>query len=323
MLTKLNKLTQLGSSLMVLAALMFAFACSSDDEGTPTDPDPDPDPVVVVIPDNELATIIRETLGLGSNDDITEDDMEELTELNLTNSIVEKLDGLEKAINLEVFLARNTVFESMEPITGLSKLKRIDMRDATITDTDLAFLSDLNSLENIDFQNTAVDDIEVLSGKNTLTHINLRETEVSDIAPLTGMTQLLFLNLNRAGGGNGVTNPEVTIPMDKLYYLSLRNTVVGDEKFSQIFENKTRMVETNMRNTGISSVAPLIPLFEAGAFSVALSEEVGNKRSLDLQNQVIPDLCDLKPYADLFDENNELEWSVTGDNISSFDDCQD
>ncbi len=293
-----------------VSALIFS-GCSDDGE-----PTLDPNDEVVVIEDAELNEIIMEELNIRNASELTRGRLLDLTELNISNSVVASFKGLEEAKNLEVLLARNIEVADLAPLSSLTNLVQIDMRDAVMP-TSLTFLAPLEKLENIDFQNTAVANISALAGKNTLTHINLRQTDVTDISPLTGMTQLLFLNLNRAGGGNGISNPELIIPMDKLYYLSLRNTTVGDELFAQIFANKTQMIEANIRNTGITSVEPLVALFEAGAFTQALSTQYGNKISLDLQNNAITDLCLINPWVDNFPEG-ELEWSsVAGD----FNDC--
>jgi len=317
MILEVKKSSLLMKSFMMLLLSVFVLAaCNNEDDDV--EPIQDENNTVVVISDAELREIILETLNLSNPTLLTEAKMKELTELVLSNSVVENLTGLEKAENLEVLLARSIEVADLSPISGLTKLKVIDMRDA-VTPTSLSFLASLNSLERIDFQNTAVANISALSGKNTLTHINLRETDVTSISALEGMTQLLFLNMNRAGGGNGITDPEITIPMDKLYYLSLRNTTLGDELFAQIYANKTQMVETNIRNTGITTVAPLVPLFEAGAFSVELSNKYQNKRSLDLQNNSITDLCSLAPWTDLFDDANELEWSAVAGDFNNCD----
>lgn len=308
-------MTQSAKLLIILAGVVVLAACNRDE----VDPELDPNDEVVVIEDSELRDIVMETLNLRNPDDITVGKMSELTEINLSNSIVASLSGLEKAVNLEVILGRSLDVSDFSPLAELEKIKEIDFRDANMDgDKSLSFLSNASALEKIDFQNTSVDNISVLAGKNTLTHINLRETDVTSIAALQGMNQLLFLNLNRAGGGNGITDPEVTISMDKLYYLSLRNTQLGDDMFAQIFANKTQMVESNVRNTGITDISPLVAIFEAGAFTQALSNQYGNKISLDLQNNPITNLCVIEPWVENFPEG-ELEWSAVAGDFSNCD----
>lgn len=302
----------LGQPFLMLSLLLFVFTACQDDVDPLPEPDPDPSLEVVEIEDAELLEILLEELNINNPSGLTKGRMMELTDLNISNSIVTSLSGLEEAENLEVLLARSVEVDDLSPISSLENLKQLDMRDALMPTT-LSFLAPLQNIENIDFQNTAVANISALQGKTSLTHINLRETDVTDISPLEGMTQLLFLNLNRAGGGNGINNPEITIPMDKLYYLSLRNTEVGDELMAEIFANKTQMVESNIRNTGITDISFLVPIFEAGAFTQELSDLYGNKISLDLQNNAITNLCVIKPWVDNFPEG-ELEWStVAGD----------
>ena len=302
--------------LMLSLGLFLLNACQDDVDPLP-DPDPDPSAEVIEIEDSELLEILMEELNISNPSELTKGRILQLTELNISNTIVASLNGLEEAENLEILLARSIEVDDLSPISSLEKLKQLDMRDALMPTT-LSFLAPLQMIENIDFQNTAVANISALQGKNTLTHINLRETDVADIAPLEGMTQLLFLNLNRAGGGNGISNPEITIPMDKLYYLSLRNTEVGDELMAEIFANKTQMVESNIRNTGITDISFLVPIFEAGAFTQELSDLYGNKISLDLQNNAITNLCVIKQWVDNFPEG-ELEWSAVAGDFNNCD----
>lgn len=306
----------LAKSFLAFCMVIFVFTSCKDDDDIAPEPN-DPNAEVVTIQDSELREILMDELNINNVANLTKGRMMELKELNISNSVVASLKGLEEAENLEVLIARSLEVADLSPISSLENLEELDMRDA-LTPTTLSFLSPLQKLKIIDFQNTAVADISTLQGKNTLTHINLRETDVTSIAALQGMTQLLFLNLNRAGGGNGITNPEITIPMDKLYYLSLRNTVVGDELMAQIFANKTQMVESNIRNTGITDISFLVPIFEAGAFTQALSNTYGNKISLDLQNNAITNLCVMKPWVDNFPEG-ELEWSAVAGDFNNCD----
>ncbi|GEM_PF-2859957 len=310
-------------TLLFATTLLLLTSCSSDDDATDLPGNGNGEGEIVVIEDDMLRQIILETLNLTSADQITTQSMENLIEINLVNSTVESLNGLENAINLERFLAASAnLIEDYSPLSELLSITHVDLDRAGIEGNEtVEFLGNLNNLEFLDLREAAITDISFLSGKNNLKHLNLRQTSVTDISPIEGLNELQYLNLNRAGNGDGIDNPEVTISMNKLYYLSLRNTFIGDEIFAQIFANKDQMVELNIRNTGITSVAPLVPLFESepGAFSVELSELYENKRSLDLQGNEIEDLCLLEPFLDLFDENNEFEWSpaLAGD----FNDC--
>jgi hypothetical protein len=43
-----------------------------------------------------------------------------------------------------------------------------------------------------------------------------------------------------------------------------------------------------------------VKIFQAGAFTEALSVKYGNKLSLDLLNNTITNLCDIKPWVNNF-----------------------
>ncbi|WP_373522166.1 leucine-rich repeat domain-containing protein [Aquiflexum sp.] len=289
---------------IALSVAVFSFSCSDED-----DPNIMPEDEVVNFEDELLAGFIRTDLKIGANNDITVGELLKLTELNIANTQVASLAGLEKATNLEVLNANLTNVENLTPVANLTKLKELYLMNLNLQGQGAAildFVQNLNALEILDLRETPTTDISRLAGKSSLKHLNLRQSFVSDLSPLTGMTQFEYLNFNRCGNIKDITPLN---GMVNLYYLSLRNAEVGDEQFKQ-FSQYTKLVESNIRNTGITDITPLVAVFEAGGFTQALSDQFQNKISLDLQNNQISNPCVIEQWVDQFPAGELEGWDA-------------
>ncbi|PRY85515.1 leucine-rich repeat domain-containing protein [Mongoliibacter ruber] len=303
-------MTKLYNLRTMMLALLFgatAIACTDDGDTPPTQ---DPNDEVVVFDDELLEGFIKSDLNIGANNDITVGRLANLTTLNVANTQVASISGLEKATNLEVLNLNFTNVTDMSPVKDLTSLKELNLWNLDLEGEGAAildFVQNLNSLEFLDLRETPTSDISRLAGKSTLKHLNLREASVSDLSPLAGMTQLEYLNFNRCGN---ITDISPLDGMVNLYYLSLRNAEVGDEQFQQ-FAQYTKLVESNIRNTGITDITPLVTIFEAGAFTQELSDLYGNKISLDLQNNNITNPCVIAEWVDQFPQGELEGWDGT------------
>ncbi len=182
--------------------------------------------VLTVLPGNDtvhfndasLKYWVETTLG---KTDPTRTDMLALTSLEIFQSVVADLTGLEYALNLQDLdidsnptshprltdispLAGLTQLRSVRlhdqrisdlaPLAGLANLKSLNLHTNTITNlTPLAGLTGLTalSLEN----NQSLSDLSALSGLANLTTLELEGCEIGDISPLSGMTKLTWLEL--------------------------------------------------------------------------------------------------------------------------------
>ena len=81
----------------------------------------------VFIPEPVLELEISRSLGV-SPSEITESLLgEKLKILELSDSQLRDLRGLEHALNLEILVLRNNLIEDLSPLSGLNKLKRLDL----------------------------------------------------------------------------------------------------------------------------------------------------------------------------------------------------
>ena len=127
---------------------------------------------VVSIPDANLATAVRDALGLRRDTNITQLDMLKLKALVADNQQITKLTGLEYAKNLKyLFLNQNQI-------------------------KDIAILEQLPNLAVLSLAFNRISDFTPVAGLNKLLEVDLSENLGDDISPVTELTQLQTLYLN-------------------------------------------------------------------------------------------------------------------------------
>ena len=131
---------------------------------------------VVIVSDDVLAAKLRETLGLADEADITDTDLESLTNLvtttlTETDPQIQSLEGLEFAINLTV----------------------VSLIGHNISDLDL--LTTWTSIETLNLTGNSIVDLRPLENLTTLTHLYLAQNQIGDVSHLAELTQLADLTL--------------------------------------------------------------------------------------------------------------------------------
>ena len=110
-------------------------------------------PKEVEVKDTQLRKLLNEKLGekLGTtrtaNQKITDVELEKLTDLNLDNSNITDLSGIEAAKNLQNLSLNHNSISNLSPLSGLSHLKNLSLKENAIADiSPLAGLTSLTSL---------------------------------------------------------------------------------------------------------------------------------------------------------------------------------
>lgn len=89
---------------------------------------------VVEIPDENLATVIREVLYLPPNRPITTYEMRDITMLYAENRQISDLTGLQHALNMGRLYASNNAITDVSPLVDLKKLTELSLDNNAITD---------------------------------------------------------------------------------------------------------------------------------------------------------------------------------------------
>ncbi|MDE0016329.1 MAG: leucine-rich repeat domain-containing protein, partial [Candidatus Poribacteria bacterium] len=176
----------------------------------------------VSIPDANLAAAVRQTLRLSSSETITTHAMLNLSELDVSNSGITDLTGLEHAHNLrslnlgnefiegDGFVNSRTVLD-LSPLSGLTNLTSLQLSGNNISD--IAAISALKNLDTLDLSSNNISDVSPLSGLTNLTSLNLSSNNISDLAALSTLTNLTSLGLS----SNNISDVS---PLSELAYLT-------------------------------------------------------------------------------------------------------
>ncbi|TVP57225.1 MAG: hypothetical protein EA351_06140 [Gemmatimonadales bacterium] len=135
-------------------------------------------------PDGQLESAVRQALDRPTGA-ISAEDLAALTVLDARQMGIQKLTGLEHAVNLEeVDLAQNEIQE-LGPLGRLSQLREADLAANSISD-----ISPLEGLEQLELLNlagsTLTEGLEVLAALPGLRDLRITGTGVSDLSFLAG-----------------------------------------------------------------------------------------------------------------------------------------
>ncbi len=240
----------------------------------------------VSIPDPNLASVIREELGLASDDAITNLNMLQLTKLLAVDRNIKNLTGLERAIYLREL---NLLANQIKDITHLSQLTHLtDLSLGFNEIRDITHLTDLNQLRSLFLGDNPISDITVLTSLNSLKSLSIMGTNSSnkpifDISPVWELTQLSYLSLRslKISDLSPLTN------FTDLTQLQLSNNLISD---ITPLTGLTGLTKVSLNGNVISDVSPLTTLT--------------NLNVLNLQDNPIKNR---KPLFELLKKNPDIE----------------
>ena len=160
----------------------------------------------VHIPDPNLRTVIRETLGL-VDDNITRQDLLQLEELDAGGDRgITNLTGLEFATNLRSLIMWGNRHIALVPIASLERLTYLDAAACDLSD--VAVLSNLVSLTTLNLRSNRIVNLSPLANLHNLVSLRLSENWISNVSPLADLAQLeyLYLRKNKIIDASPLTN---------------------------------------------------------------------------------------------------------------------
>ena len=183
-------------------------------------------PAVVSIPDANLATVVRETLGLAPGDAVTQLDMLRLRHLEASVRQITDLAGLENAVNLTGLSLGGNQIRDITPLAGPTILEVLELNGNSISN--LSPLAGMTNLTFLALDGNAVADLSPLAGLTVLDYLELSNNSISDLSPLAGLTDLEYLNLN----GNAVADLSPLASLTHLGRLELSGNPLSDRSIN-------------------------------------------------------------------------------------------
>lgn len=127
------------------------------------------------------------------NGDLTLEDMQAVTELNLENKGISDLQGMQYLTNIKKLYLRGNNIKFIEPLKNLTDLEVLALNNNKIED--VKPLSYLKNLVELDLQGNKVSDVAPLTGLAKLKQLSLMDNKVSDISKLGNLVNLEVLVL--------------------------------------------------------------------------------------------------------------------------------
>ena len=258
-----------------------------------------PPPKVISIPDPNLATAVREMLGLAAGVPITQLDMLTLTALNNTvQKNITNLTGLEHAGNLvDVDLGGNEISD-ITSITKLTQLRILYLEGNKISD--ISPLKELTRLEKLYLGFNQISDITPLTGLTQLRTLTLAANEISNIRPLEGMTNLSQLLLY----SNKVSNLGPLAKLTNLRNLHLSGNNISDITPLTELTNLSTLILGENQISDVGSLTELTNLSTLGLSENQISDvssltELTNLSTLGLSENQISDVSPLVKLTNL------------------------
>ena len=144
---------------------------------------------VIEMPDPNLRHAVIEALNLPAGAPITQPDMRKLNSLDVTETNVMDLTGLEYATHLiELKIGHNPQLSDLTPIAKLIGLNYLDAGRCNVSD--ITALADLKNLNFLQLNRNYITDLTPLANLTQLTALRVEDNRITDLTPLANLTQL-------------------------------------------------------------------------------------------------------------------------------------
>jgi hypothetical protein len=154
------------------------------------------DVIDVTFTDSNLESAIRAAINIPSGD-IRSTDLTGLTQLEVTNSPILSLEGIQYCTKLEVLVLRGASIVDISLLSNLVNLTVLEIDHNSIKD--ISPLSNMIYLQKIAISHNPIQDFSPLSNLVNLTILFSTNNDMEDLSPLSNLSKLtkLFLHNNR------------------------------------------------------------------------------------------------------------------------------
>jgi Leucine-rich repeat (LRR) protein len=229
----------------------------------------------ITFKDTNLESNIRKSLNKPDGS-ITNADMASLISLDIENSNIKDLSGLENAINLQTLNLDNNQISDISCIENLKNLNELDLSNNLIHD--ITSLSELNNLSKLKLRNNPLNDLSPLESLSSLIFLDLSHTNIYNISFLNSLINIqeLFLYDNHIYDISSISN------LKNLKYLNLALNDIYD------ISSLSGMNTITYLNLDVNNIYDISPL----------SSDL-NLRNLSLYNNNIYDINSLSSLTNL------------------------
>ena len=211
---------------------------------------------IVSIPDPNLASAIRDALGVRSRNTIMQLDMLALKKLRATDVQITDLTGLEYAKNLKYLYLNSSQVSDFTPILELSNLLTLHLYNSSRTRNPIDNINsvpELTQLWDLALSGYQFRDLTAFAGLPNLRYLRLFDNQISDVTPPTGLPNLRGLYLSN----NQISDITPLAGLTNLRWLSLWGNQIKDiSPLAEVTNLETLYLSGNQ----ISDITPLAGL---------------------------------------------------------------
>ena len=221
------------------------------------------DAQTVRMPDENLAAVVRDALGLARGAPITRQAMQRLTSLDAQRykvreatgqeGQIENITGLEQATQLRSLWLSNNRIRDIRLLSRLTQLEQLWIWSNQISD--IGPLAGLKQLRYLLIEDNPINDFSPLAGLVRLQHLSVSVQRISDLRRHVDLTRLQSLHLD--GSGNQIEDLRLLANSTQLTNLSIRSFQLRDLSF---LERLTQLESLSFFKNEISDLKPLANL---------------------------------------------------------------
>lgn len=226
-------------------------------------------------------------------------ELEQITELTVTNAGITNLIGLTYCTNLTTLNLENNAITDLRPLSGLTELADLNLRYNEIEElAPLAFLTGLRSL--LLGGNESLVELQSLESLTSLERLDISNTGVDDLGELYGMERMRELDLAYCSWLDD-DDLGVLIHMQNLNILDIKGTFISN---LEPLKGMTSLTDLDIRSAFISDLTPLatcsgLTTLIANDNGIRDIKPLANLKSLKRLNLSLNQIIDLTPLQGL------------------------
>ena len=204
----------------------------------------------VNIPDSNLRRAVEAELGKAEGAEITEQEMQTLTHLNVRDRGIGDLTGLESATNMDWLEISYNSISDLTPVAQMTKLRTLWASENEIgTISPLANLTNLRTLGLSN--NRSALSLTPLRRLTNLEYLGIRHVSLTNITRIAGLSNLRELDLL----DTGLSSVNIVRTLTNLERLNVAGNSISSISPLSGLTNLRRLI---LANNNISDIAPLV-----------------------------------------------------------------
>lgn len=208
----------------------------------------------VTLSDSALDSYVRKLLGKTASDTIMSDELWELEELTLPES-VQDISDLTRFAGLKTLTIQNATGLDLSVLPQLTTLQTLDLSGTTLPTSTLDAIGTLPELKKLVLQSCAVTAINPLVGLSNLEYLDLTNNSVSDLTAITALEHLkdLYLTNNPV---KSITYLNSCLELERLHIencgVSRLSSLAGNTSLQELYASNNEISDISVLSDCVS-----------------------------------------------------------------------